>query len=523
MTHQRMLIVLVAVLSLIAAGPAQAQFWEVDGHYFTPHSQSLAQTGSAVAIGDFDNDGIADLVYGASGWDNGTGTDGGWWRIHWGRTNRTLPIAATYTFTGTDNGLGGYSLAAGDFDGDGRDEIAIGRPRADVDSGGLQVDAGQVWIMDYNGASWSFPLVLSQADTTISGPEPNDWFGTRLAVGNFNNDAYDDLVVGTPYEDWVSDVDAGVVHVFFGSASGLRTDNDVAFVAGNGGVLGTRTTSDRLGFALATGDFNDDGFDDIAMGAPYRDPGGVTNAGQVHIVRGSAGGVTLTGQQLLSDNNFAGSDNQVDDNFGYSLAAANFDQGGILCITLPCYDDLAIGVPGQMISGQSGAGKTLVAYGGASGVQTTGESYISQTGNSATPEVDDNFGRAVAAGYADRSGTFLFSYADLVVGTPFEDYTGGISNEGYVHLFFGAGGGVDSAQQEQAFNQKPGFPSAPPANADLFGSVMAIGDLDDDGWGDLVVGMPVKDPGGVNAAGGVLVLYGALFADGFESSGVANW
>jgi hypothetical protein len=351
-------------------------------------------------------------------------------------------------------------------------------------------------------------------------PEGNDSFGYRLEVGDFNDDGFDDLVVAAIREGWSVDPDAGCVHVFYGSADGPRTDNDQRFVAEVGGLAGNRGLGDFLGEALAVGDFDDDGYDDLAFAAPSRDVNGVDRAGQVHVVFGTPGGLTVAGQQLLDDGDFGGTI-EDGDLFGLALAAGNFDQSGASCWSLPCYDDLAIGVPGQTVLGHVDAGKVLVAPGGAAGVQTTGVEILNQLNQAGTPGDYEYFGQGLAAGQLDHSRNAFAGYDDLAVGVPGEAEAAGWS-QGAVYLFFGSAAGIDGSQQESVLSQQPGFKSYPPANSDYFGTVLAIADLDDDGWGDLIAGIPEKD-GTHEDAGAVQLLYGALFADGFECSGSDNW
>jgi hypothetical protein len=93
-----------------------------------------------------------------------------------------------------------------------------------------------------------------------------------------------------------------------------------------------------------------------------------------------------------------------------------------------------------------------------------------------------------------------------------------------VHVFFGAPSGIATgAPAEQAFSQQAGFRSWPPGGGDMMGSTLLLRDLDGDGWGDLLVGIPGKVFDGVGETGSVQLLWGALFADGVESGGAGHW
>ena len=507
--------------ALIGASSAHGQFWEVDNRVLTGDGQQNAFFGLALAIGDFDDDGFNDLVVGAPFWDSATVTDLGQWHTYRGSADRALSLWGHHTVGAGDSQWAGHALAAGDFDGDGRDEIAIGRPAADVDDGGtLRQSAGAVTIGHNELDVWVFPQSLSELDAVGSdGVESFDQFGSTLTVGNFNGDAYEDLVVGAPDEGWLGDGRAGAVHVFYGAASGLRTDNAQTFAAGDGGVLGTRGETDFMGEALAAGDFDDDGYDDLAIGAPDRKVDGTSSAGQVHVLYGSALGLTLVGQQLFSEDDFPGSFIAPETRFGAALAAGNFDEGGLFCVLSSCYDDLAIGIPGWDFLSTDKAGRLVVAYGSAAGIVSAGSTNLHQLNNGDYPEALDFFGSVLAAGHVDRQpGLLSGSYHDLVVGAYREDYATGLADDGLVQLFFGATAGLDQSQQEQLIPLRDGFGAAPANSQDWWGWALAVGDLDGDRWGDRVVGVPY-----VGNSAFVQVLYGAMFADGFERGSSGGW
>jgi len=128
--------------------------------------------------------------------------------------------------------------------------------------------------------------------------EAFDSFGWALAAGDFNNDGFADLAVGAPFENLGGAEAAGAVSVLYGSASGLTASGGQLFTQVGGAV----EDGDFFGFALAAGDFNNDGFDDLAAGAPWERVGSLGLAGAVSVIPGSAGGLTATGGQLFTQN-----------------------------------------------------------------------------------------------------------------------------------------------------------------------------------------------------------------------------
>ena len=128
-------------------------------------------------------------------------------------------------------------------------------------------------------------------------PTPRQWGGPALATGDFDGDGHDDLAAGVPGKDSGRARDAGAVTVVYGGPEGITTDGSQQFVSGIGGVAGVAETGDLLGAALAAGDFDGDGYDDLAVGAPGEDVNGLVDAGAVVVLRGSASGLTATGSK----------------------------------------------------------------------------------------------------------------------------------------------------------------------------------------------------------------------------------
>ena len=116
--------------------------------------------------------------------------------------------------------------------------------------------------------------------------------GSGVARGDFNGDGTGDLAVGVPYEDVGSAVDAGAVNIVYGSATGLTASGNQFFHQDSPGVSGAAQASDHFGWALAAGDFDGDGFSDLAVGIPDEDTSGVVDEGGVQVFRGSATGLT---------------------------------------------------------------------------------------------------------------------------------------------------------------------------------------------------------------------------------------
>jgi hypothetical protein len=173
--------------------------------------------------------------------------------------------------------------------------------------------------------------------------------------GDFNGDGFDDLAVGVPEEDVGSIENAGGVEVIYGSSSGLSATearSDQFWTQDSPGVPGTSETDDEFGSALASGDFNGDGKDDLAIGVPGEDVGSIDSAGAVEVMYGSSSGLSPTfprsDQLWTQDSTDINDISESSDRFGSSLSTGDFDNDG--------RDDLAIGVPNEELGSIFGGG-----------------------------------------------------------------------------------------------------------------------------------------------------------------------
>ncbi len=389
--------------------------------------------------------------------------------------------------------------------------------------GNVLTDAGRLVIVRYDDGCHCFQVAqtITQLDTPGAGPAAERFFASTLSRGELDGDASADLAVGVPDQDTSAGPAAGIVNVFYGGPGALQLNSVQTIQAGVDGVAGTPGAGDIMGTALATGDFDGDGIADLAIGAPGRTTGGASHAGEVLVLRGSQGsGITTTGQQLLSEAGLNG-EGVAEPNaaFGHALAAGRFSHGGN-CLRVACFADLAIGVPLKTVNGQTYAGEVVVARGGVGSIQIYGGTILTVSGGGLAPATGDQFGLVLAAGsVADSPGFLGFRLADLAVGAPGRALEDGA--KGLVELFFGDAEGIGAgAPPEPIDGRGLGMPRGP---VDDWGMALAITDVDGDGIGDLVVGAPGATVGGVSGRGAVEVMFGALFADGFETGGTSHW
>lgn len=361
---------------------------------------------------------------------------------------------------------------AGDFNGDGFADLAIGAG-ADPDGTGYPSGVGSVSVA-YGSASGLNTATSTRFDPFTSGmpaalascmqPRLDIVFGGALATGDFNNDGYADLAIGVP-SCWTSEsAEPGGVVVLWGSASGLSTTNSEwlpsAFPS---------SQSAGMGFTLAVGDFNHDGFADLAAGAPFDDTGSATRDGSLAIFSGSASGLHLTQTFSGASAGWPGPAQAHDDGLAFSIAAGDFNGDGT--------SDLAVAEPGKSA--------VVVLFGGSGGLSTTGAQYLQGLGPVG--------GQAITAADFNHDGR-----ADLAVGAACAIHTS--PNRGVVEVHYGTSTGLGSVNfksaQEFWVTQK-GLPS-PKTKPQYFGTSLSTGDVNHDGRADLVVG----------AAGGFYVIRG---------------
>jgi hypothetical protein len=327
------------------------------------------------------------------------------------------------------------------------------------------------------------------------------------AMVDFDADGLADLVVGVPNENVDGIDNAGGVNVIYGTTSGLNVSASFFISQDTPGITGNPEPDDYFGTAVATADFNGDGYTDLAIGVPGEDYI-TTDDGFVHILYGGPGGLTGTGSDYMSQDEpgIAGTAD-FGDGFGQSLAAGEFGNGSIA--------DLAVGVPLEDVNGDTDAGAVNVIYGTSSGLSFVGSHLLHQdTAIYGDAEPHDKFGFALVAANFGKT-----AQDDLVVSSPYEDYAAG--EDGGVHVIYGGGFGLN-AVTSYFWSQDYADIEGTAQESDLFGYSVAAGDFDDDSYADLAVGVPYEDEiSGMADAGAVNVLYGS--SNGLTASGDEMW
>lgn len=459
--------------------------------------------GTFASAGDVNNDGFDDILIGARGFDpNGIDAAGASYVVFgkadgWNASQSlsTLDGKNGFRLVGfqVDQASGQVVASAGDVNGDGFDDVIVGAPSTDAD--GVNY-SGASYVIFGQGSGWDASIDLSTLDGNtgfrLDGQNEYDLAGSAISsAGDVNGDGFDDLMVRS----------AAGAYVIFGKSSGWTAAVDLSSVDGNIGfhLIGGEFPPTAVSSA---GDVNGDGFDDIAVSHPYADPDGVSNAGASYIVFGKASGWTtdVDVSALSGSDGFRLDGGFVNDGAGWDISSAGDVNGD-------GFDDLLIGEAMSPYYAPYTGGVSYVVFGKASGWDaTTDLSTLDGTdGFQVVPGVnEDSIWSVASAGDINGDG-----FDDIIVGGPFVSYD--VLNTGSCYVIYGKASGWDPTFEFSSVDANNGFRIEGQEGDQIGRTVSSAGDVNGDGFDDLMVGSEDADPNGLDAAGSTFIIFGGNF------------
>jgi hypothetical protein len=463
------------------------------------------QSGFSVSsAGDVNNDGFDDLIVGARLADpNGKTFAGSSYVVYGSATPATTIDLANLGANGfridgaAVDDLSGHSVSsAGDFNGDGLDDVIVGAFSADPNG---KNQAGSSYVI-FGGSTLGATIDLANLGANgfrIDGAAAVDWSGYSVSsAGDVNNDGFDDIIVGALYADPDGKGQAGSSYVIFGGTTPASTI-DLANLGANGFRIDGAAAVDNSGISVSSaGDVNSDGFDDLIVGAFSAGPDGKTNAGSSYVIFGSETPAATIDLANLGANGFRIDGAAASDRSGLSVSSAGD-------VNSDGFDDLIVGAFSAGPDGKTNAGSSYVIFGsetpaatidlanlGANGFRIDGAAAYDQSGISVS-----------SAGDVNNDG-----FDDLIVGARLADPNGKV-DAGSSYVIFG--GTTLGATIDLANLGANGFRIDGAATSDNSGhSVSSAGDVNNDGFDDLIIGAWLADPNGKYDAGSSYVIYG---------------
>lgn len=399
----------------------------------------------------------------------------------------------------------GLSVAAGDINADGFKDILICAPYASAEH---KDGAGEAYVIFGSadmGSDGFIDLSSRPAHVLrIQGENSHDEFGIWSTSGDYNGDGYDDFVVSSWKADPEGRENAGKAYIFFGSASIYSREeiNLSSYAADLLMILGNRK-GDRLGFTTATGDINNDGYDDVIFGAQFADPENREDAGTTYVIFGSEN-MSALGEIDLSESpegvlQVFGVGYTLDypDNSGWGVSSGDINGDGC--------DEVLIGARFADPEENPNAGETYVVFGSET-IQFAGEIDLrySPPGTMRISGLNphDYVGNSLTSGDVNGDG-----FDEILINAYAVD-PNGRADAGVTYIIFGSAG-IHSHSEIRLSNPPVEMVRIIGENSGDHLGPASTGDINGDGIADIVLGALNNDPGGRVNAGSAYIILGS--------------
>lgn len=440
-----------------------------------PNANANDSFGSSLFLADLDGNGYKELLVGAILSDTPAVNVGRVWVLT-GQSNSLFTTSASMALSlsaalDTTQDYCGWSLWVHDYNNDGNKDIYMGCPRSDL---GGTADVGKVFIYHGTGVSGTWVTSANTPDVTLTNPVPaaSDYFGTSIAIMDYDNDGNSDLIIGAQAAD---DGFAGSGTLYIYNNIRANTGVDILQAPPYSSVTG-----DYYGSSMDVADTNKDGINDLIVGAPLSRHDSTYIKGRVNVLNGtSTGTLNFTTANKTISYNYHKAPTQMHnssaDYFGTALCTVDFNADGL--------QDLVVG-----------------AYHGDEKYTDDGAAYVYYTKTSGavygTPDIRltspgawntaKEFGSSCLGIDLNRDG-----YEDLLVGAWQDDIS--VANGGAVYVYYGTATGIGQTPSLSFYG--------PNVTNYYFGSALAKGDIDNDGFPDLIVGASYGDATNTNRGG----------------------